>query len=198
MNVFTGHETENNIMEDDEQHNRHDGKNPHSEFEAVWQKFYPKLMVFVRPFLPDFEDREDACQEILMKVFRSFDRYDRRYCLGTWIYTIARNHCINCMKSKALRKKTEYGMIIQYNRRTGELNPEDQALEGELKKLLRDTLSKLDKTDQQICYLSHYEELSYGEIGKIVAMPLGTIKYRMHAIRKKIKDAMGGLYEDSD
>ncbi len=60
---------------------------------AIWNEYYPKLYVFVRPYFRHSpEDREDAVQEILLKVLRNLDRYDSNYSLSTWIYRIARNH----------------------------------------------------------------------------------------------------------
>jgi len=48
------------------------------------------------------ENAEDLFQEIMLKVFQNLSTYNPMYSFNTWIYTIARNHCVNYITKRKL------------------------------------------------------------------------------------------------
>lgn len=161
------------------------------DFNAIWNSYYPRLFVFVRPFFSSVQDREDAVQEIFTRIFSNLSRYNNRYSFGTWIYRIARNYCIDqyrrSNRTRDIQDQLQQDCLVHYQKQNAVFNPETKCLETELKQQIRNLIFTLEKTDQQLCYLYHYEDLNYREIAAALRMPVGTVKYRMHRIRNKIK-----------
>jgi RNA polymerase sigma factor (sigma-70 family) len=164
------------------------------DFTSVWHEYYPKLVIFVRSFFSSDMDGEDAVQEILLRVFRSRRQYQRRFSPGTWIYRIARNYCIDC-----LRKRSRREQIDTLFRNSGEwpatsADPESEFLATAARNEMRAAVNSLPPDDQQLCFLYHYEEMSVREMHRALGLPVGTIKSRLYHIRRKLRTVMEAAY----
>jgi RNA polymerase sigma-70 factor (ECF subfamily) len=158
------------------------------DFEGIWKRYYPRLSVFVSCIAAGLE-REDLLQEIMLKVFENLDAYDSQRSLGPWIYTIARNHCID-----ALAKEKHYRRLPERLQRGWEASrkldcsdPEQHLMQSELQGMIRRYIRGLPARDRQIAFLRFYESLAHRDIARILRVPAGTVRYRVHLIRKGLK-----------
>ena len=168
-------------------------------FETIWTHYYSRLAVFIRGMIssPD-ADVEDLIQEILLKVFRNLHRYKPRYSFNTWIYRIARNHCLDY-----LDKRQNYLRVVQTLQRDTQAlprvpsvnSPEEQILESELVETIDCYMGTLSSEDRQIAMLRFYESMNYRDIGSIMNKPAGTVKYKVHMIRSGLRDFLEKKYE---
>jgi RNA polymerase sigma-70 factor (ECF subfamily) len=65
--------------------------------------------------------------------------------------------------------------------------PEESTLRNELFAQLDRAIAELSAEDRTILFLRYYEDLSYREIAEITGTPEGTVKYRVHEIKRMIK-----------
>ena len=56
-------------------------------------------------YCKDTEDRQDLVQEIVLKLWKSFDSYDEHFKHSTWIYRIALNTAISFYRKEKTRKE---------------------------------------------------------------------------------------------
>lgn len=63
------------------------------------------LYKVARSYCRNAADRQDLAQEIVVQLWRSFDRYDERYRFSTWMYRIALNVAISFHRSEARRAR---------------------------------------------------------------------------------------------
>lgn len=154
-------------------------------FKTIWKEYFPRMTVFTRTML-DTEDSADAVQEIMMKVLANLSSYNPLYSFNTWIYSIARHHCIDMIRSSSRKKKRQIDLVRDIVSQTAE-DPADGVLAGELIETVRQFLSQRNGSDRQIAYLRFYEDLRLREIARITGMPTGTVKYRIHRIRGEMK-----------
>ncbi|MFC1729415.1 RNA polymerase sigma factor [candidate division KSB1 bacterium] len=158
-------------------------------FESVWNEYHKKIHVFTGAMTGvRREEIDDMTQDIMLKVYHSLHRYNPVYSFSTWIYTIARNHCLD-----RLRKKTApvENMEIINNREHAQPvilteNPAEQVISRETEHVIQEFLNSLDSTDKQISFLRFFEKLSYRRISRIIGIPEGTIKYRVYTIRSDL------------
>ena len=59
------------------------------------RKYYPRILNFVYRFLGNRQLAEDLTQDVFMKVYKSARWYRPRSQFQTWLYTIAKNTCLN-------------------------------------------------------------------------------------------------------
>jgi RNA polymerase sigma-70 factor, ECF subfamily len=158
------------------------------EAEEIWYGYYAKLTVYVRTFARfRYEDVQDLVQEIFVKIFSALDRYNPQYTLNTWIYSIARNHCIDTIKNLKSEHRTAEKIKRLIQPGTGAEGPESEFLRGEAAEEIRSFIAELGETDRQICFLRFYEGLKLSEIAAVIGEPVGTVKYRAYQVREKLR-----------
>jgi RNA polymerase sigma-70 factor (ECF subfamily) len=74
-----------------------------SAFRVLMEKHAPGLLRFCHGYLHDEADAEDAVQETFVRAIRSASTYRATHKLSTWLYTIARHHCLDVLKVKSRR-----------------------------------------------------------------------------------------------
>jgi RNA polymerase sigma factor (sigma-70 family) len=159
-------------------------------FEEVWKEYYPGLKLFSRSYLTESSDLEDVCQEIMIKVFNNLHKYNPLFSFSTWLYTIARNHCIDYMRKY---KSTEN--LYENTLSGSDYNPEDLYQLSEINQSVEDFMKKQSNTDQRIAALRFSQKLKYNEIAKVLQIPSGTIRYRISELKSGLKKYLEGAYE---
>lgn len=174
------------------------------DFEEIWKSYYSRLIVFcTQSYRLSKEDAEDTVQETLAKVYKNLRTYSREYSLSTWIYTIARNSCIDflrktCPAESDFPAGTSGEDFFQQLPDTGTPGPEEQFSRNEARQCIESFLKRLSPGDREIVYLKIYEKLSYRKISAITGRPAGTLKYRFFSIRKQLRTFLGEVYEKAE
>jgi RNA polymerase sigma-70 factor (ECF subfamily) len=158
-------------------------------FDGIWNEYSKKLLYFIKKISGNVSDAEDMLQEIMLKIYENLDRYSPEYALSTWIYTIARNHCRDSFR----KRKIESVQIPDEEELVSPAgSPEVYAVSNDLRERTERFLSRLPDTDREIAFFRFYEEMPYGEISGITGVPVGSLKSKVHDIRKKLKVYLEG------
>src|SRR5208282_2579003 len=64
-------------------------------FEQLVQKYKHPIVNVIYRMLHDLDEAEDLAQNVFLRVFQSAARYEVSAKFSTWIFTIARNLCLN-------------------------------------------------------------------------------------------------------
>jgi len=70
-------------------------------FDELFRRHHARIAHWSYRYTGDHEAALDLTQEIFMKAFRSFHTFKGNSRFSTWIYVIARNHCLNSLKRRA-------------------------------------------------------------------------------------------------
>lgn len=174
------------------------------EFETIWKTYYPKLLLYSRSFhrLSD-SDREDCVQEIFTQVYLHLDRYDDRWAFSTWIYRLARNRFIDYCRRSTRRQRRE--MVLEPDQPHVELatsHPQDSlngSSPGSLQVILMLDLERaidmLCDDDRELLHLYYGEEMKLTQITTVLNLPTGTLKSRLHRIRKQLRNLLEDNHE---
>lgn len=158
-------------------------------FGHIWKTYRKKLYYYITSVMHcSREDGEDLLQEIMMKAYGNLEWYRRGRSLDAWIYTIARNHCIDFhRKMKKRRGEDEY--------REGDgASPDllDDLCNSELNQAIHASLGKLAEADREMVYLRHFEGLTHRSIGTIIGMNVNSVKTRLRAIEARLRHELRG------
>src|SRR5512132_336291 len=70
-------------------------------FEELVEKYRQPVMNLVFRTLPDATEAEDLAQHVFLQVFKSAHRYEVAAKFSTWVFTIARNLCLNEIRRRS-------------------------------------------------------------------------------------------------
>jgi len=138
-------------------------------------------------FFAERDIAQDVTQEIFIKIYHNLDKFREDKNFSSWIFTIARNHCIDYWRKnkKYFINTQELDEKISVNKPT----PEENLInESEIDKL-RKKISQLDPELRLILILRDIQDLSYQEIAKKFSVPEGTVKSRINRARLKLAQA---------
>lgn len=127
------------------------------------------------------EDRNDLSQEIIYQLWKSFDSFDQRSGLSTWMYRVAMNVAIYHLKI-ARRRYPTLSLDEQF------LNVQDVDY-SELEErwaVFRKHIDDLDLLNKGIIIL-YLENKSYEEIGQIIGISTSNVGTKISRIKEKLK-----------
>lgn len=129
------------------------------------------------------EDAEDWTQETFLRAFSAIKKFRGESSLATWLYRIAVNVCLGNLRKKSTTSLEE----IEY--KLGEEEERDNDIVEEVQKVL----SQMPPFYRTLLILRHFEELSYGDIARVLNISVGSVKIGLHRARKKFKEKMKDL-----
>src|SRR4051794_30620977 len=68
--------------------------------DQLFQRYRPKVALWCLRLVGDREAAADLAQEVFLKAFRAIASFRGEAKFSTWLYSIARNHCFNAVKSR--------------------------------------------------------------------------------------------------
>ncbi|MDE3253396.1 MAG: RNA polymerase sigma factor [Bacteroidota bacterium] len=131
----------------------------------------------------DPEDRKDLVQEIILQLWRSFDRYDNRFQHSTWIYRIALNVAISFYRKETTRKTISNPITENIVQRM------DEADKGETEtgiRFLHQCIAELKELDKALMLL-YLEGKSHKEIAEIIGITETNTATKISRIKTLLK-----------
>ena len=139
-------------------------------------------------------ETEDLAQEIFVTVYRSLSNFRGDCSFSTWLYRITVNQCKNRLKflqRRNFHRAQDLADTPEKNFETARslvfADPEQQLMGRQMETLIQQELSNLEDDFRIILILRDIEQLPYDAIADITALPLGTVKSRLHRARALLK-----------
>lgn len=151
-------------------------------FTTLLNKYKNSIYNFVYRMIPDREQAKDITQEVFIKIFNSIHNYNPQYTFTSWLYKIAANLCIDYLR-KPTMKTIQYDQLII----KPELHTHKNLEDIDKKDMIEKVLALLPYDYRVVIVLRHIENQSYEEIAKILNLPIGTVKIRIHRARELFK-----------
>ena len=151
------------------------------EFEKLLSDVSSGVERFVRYRLPSQTDADDVLQEVYLSAYRKFSGLKNKDAFKPWIISIARNKCNDYFRTKAAQMEISIEELSQQELSAGRLGIS-------VVHTVRETLDRLGDKDKQILYLYFWKELPQTEIAKILDIPVGTVKSRLHTAKQHFKN----------
>ena len=165
-----------------------------SAYDIIVRRYKDQLLNFAYRFLGNSEESEDVVQETFLRLYRNRHAYRQIAKFSTWIYTIAGNLAKTELRKRKRRKLVS---ISDMGFEDKEYEIEDQAADTERSaesaltdKIIQKAINELSPRFKQVILLRDVQELSYEEIGKILNIPLGTVKSRVNRARLKLQSKL--------
>ena len=148
----------------------------------------------------DQELAKDLTIESLGKAFKKLHLYVPNYVFSTWLFTVARNHCIDYLrKNKLPTVSIDKMMLDEDGKRTNfdlisdMLNPEQEMEKKQRVAILRQIVDQLKPKYRALVKLRYFKEMTYDEIATTLDIPIGTVKAQLHRSREQLFKIMSGI-----
>ena len=153
--------------------------------EEIYKKYNKIIYGIAFSILKNKEDSEDIVQIFFSKLYSLEVNKLPNNNESSWIYTTTRNESINFLKKK--RNNIDYDSMYEIVATNNEIN---QIID---KDSYNRIISKLNDIEKQIISLKILADLSFGEIGKLLNIPTGTVKWKYYKSINTLKILLSNL-----
>jgi RNA polymerase sigma-70 factor (ECF subfamily) len=140
-------------------------------------------------FVGNHEDANDLAQDVFVRAFRGLRGFRGHSSIGTWLYRIGVNVCLNRVSTK--RPVTEQLDARQHVDMRNE-SPADRLLTHERAAQVRAAIARLPRKQRATLILRMYHELSHQQIAEVLGSSVGAVKANFfHALGNLKKQLRG-------
>jgi RNA polymerase sigma-70 factor (ECF subfamily) len=177
-------------------------------FEQLVERYWHRLVVVITHRVGIPQEAEDLAQEVLLRVYLARKKYRPRSKLSTWLFTIANNLALNCLRTR--RRKP----VISLDRRdSGPLGarraeqvihdpgagPMQRVLKAELAERIRAALDTLNERQRMAVVLNKFEDMNYAEIAEVMGLTTKAVKSLLSRARENLRAALSAyVYMDGE
>jgi RNA polymerase sigma-70 factor, ECF subfamily len=154
------------------------------EFDQIVRDYQDKIFRLSFSMLGDRALAEEAAQDVLVRIWKGLTSFRGESSLSTWIYTITRNTCLTALKRGGVR---QVSLDEPAPRREAERQSAAgwQAADSPDPS---DLLRRLPPKYREVVALFYMQEKSYDEVGRMLDLPVGTVKTYLFRARKSLAE----------
>lgn len=167
-------------------------------FAELVDKYKQPVMNVACRMLRDPTEAEDLAQSVFVQVFKSAQRYQVSSKFSTWLFTIARNLCLNEIRRRGRHPVSS--LDAPHSDREDQppqqfedlktASPPESLLHGELDAKIGEALAGLPDNQRLAIVLCRQEDLSYEDIAKVLGCSVSATKSLIHRGRETLKQRL--------
>ncbi|HLS36387.1 MAG TPA: RNA polymerase sigma factor SigW [Bacillota bacterium] len=171
-------------------------KGDQQAFEPIVSFFQNRIFYHCYRMTGNAHEAEELAQEAFIRAYVNIDSFDQNRKFSTWLYRIATNLTIDRLR----KRKPDYYLeqpikgtdnLNMYSQlASGEDMPEEEVERLELQDQIQKYVLSLSMIYRSVIILRYIDELSLKEISKVLDIPLGTVKTRLHRGREALREKL--------
>jgi RNA polymerase sigma-70 factor (ECF subfamily) len=125
---------------------------------------------------------EELVHDVLLTLYRRSTEIRNSLCIMGWLYQVARNAFLQHVRKRGIPAESLSGKVGEKMTPAQSMarfrTPQDSEL--------FDWILVLEEDEREICLMRYLDGLDYQSIADALEMPMGTVKWKLHQIKKKI------------
>ena len=165
-------------------------------FEVLLSRHRKPVYNFILRFVGDKETAEDLLQEAFMRVIKGAEAYKRQAKFTTWLYTIARNLCVDQTRRRKHRRHASLDAPMGADPDSGtlldvipgnEMNSDRKTVNKELHARMQTAIASLGEEQREVFLMREFLDMPFKQIAEVVGVPENTVKSRMRYALEKLR-----------
>jgi RNA polymerase sigma-70 factor (ECF subfamily) len=157
-------------------------------FDLVVERHRQQVYRLCYRFVGNHEDASDLCQDVFVRAFRGLKAFRRQSSIGTWLYRIGVNVCLNRVNAK--RPPIEEFEERQHVDLSSD-SPMDRLEKEERAAVVRAAIARLPPKQRATLILRVYQEMSHQEIADVLGSSVGAVKANFFHALASLKKQLG-------
>ncbi len=154
-------------------------------FVSLYNRYKDQVYGFCLKMLLDKERAADVMQDTFLRVYENRERLLNVGSFRSWLFTIARNQCLNVIRREKRQVSLEPAMREDASMKASQ-KPSAPLEKSEQVELVNHCLAQLKPDYREVIILREYQNLSYKEIAAVTRSTLSAVKSRLFKARRKL------------
>lgn len=163
-------------------------------FGKLVDRYQKRVFYTILKVVRDTHTADDLTQEVFVKAFCSLHKLRTPELFPTWIHRIAMNKAIDHHR-RSKKEGENVFLVDEFYGKTGDVPLGDGLGEGQLAELrerLREAVDALPEAQRLVLLMTMDQGLAQEEIARVLSVPVGTVKSRLHHARKFLSVRLRG------
>ena len=165
-------------------------------FEILLSRHRKPVFNFILRFIGERETAEDLLQETFMRVIKGADAYKRQAKFTTWLYTIARNLCVDQTRRRKHRRHASLDAPMSASEDSGtlldvipssEMASDRTSVNKQLHETMQRAIGGLSDEQREVFLMREFLDMPFKQIAEVVGVPENTVKRRMRYALEKLR-----------
>ena len=178
-------------------------------FAQLVRRYERELFNYLRRYLGDAEMAEDVFQATFLQVHLKCDQFEEGRKFRPWLYTVATNQAIDAQRRNRRHRSVSLdraGAGGEANDAaklvdllvSEEINPLTKVRYEERREWVAQAMEDLSEQMRDVVNLVYYQGLKYREAADALAIPVGTVKSRLHAAILKLTESWNNTHVEQN
>ena len=174
-------------------------------FEVLLNRHKRPVFNFIFRFVGDRTVAEDLLQDVFLRSIRGAERYQKQAKFTTWLYTIARNLCVDHSRRQKHRRvysldtpmdRTPQGGATLLDVVSDKAPGTDRTAESQrMHTRLQGAIDELSAEQREVFVMREFLDMRFKDIADVVGCPENTVKSRMRYALDKLRASLGEYAE---
>jgi RNA polymerase sigma-70 factor (ECF subfamily) len=167
-------------------------------FGLLVRRYQDRLFPTLLRLTGSAEDASDLLQDAFLRAYEKLGRFEGESSFYTWLYRIA----VNLALSERRRRRPRLRSVDSHDRDAREpaadpcdCDPSLPLERAEREKRVQQALDALAPEHRAVVVLKEYDGLRYDEIAAVLAIPVGTVRSRLHRARCELRERLKDLVD---
>jgi len=163
-------------------------------FEVLVRRHEKTIFNLVYRMLGDYDDAIEVSQEVFLSAYRAIGQFRGDANFSTWLYRIALNHATTRRRSNNSRQHRTAPIEDMELIRDSQPGPAETLEKKEMQERVQLALNKLTPEDAAVILLRDLQDVPYDEVARLLEIPVGTVKSRLHRARQALKSLLATYF----
>jgi RNA polymerase sigma factor (sigma-70 family) len=159
--------------------------------EALYERYGRPAYSLARRILTEETLAQDVVQEVFLSLWRDARRFDAgRGTVATYLLSMTHHRAVDVVRREENLRRwrtSDEGLELEADPK---VRVEDEVLTSERRAEVRSALQELPPAQREALLLAYFGGYTQREVAALVGVPLGTVKTRMAAGMRKMKEAL--------